>query len=263
MRFLLRVEANETNPTPDARGADGIPGDRLRLLDLARGDLWPAREASELALVLDCDAGGVAMPALDGHLHAGDLVLLPPDDGGHTTGRGRVLAARLRRLTASPAPQRFADGLIAGLMRRTWASASTAPEVVGPCLRLVEILTEHRVRAHRAHFDAREMLDPRIAQAIDHIEAHLGEALSVAEVAAAACLSSSQFARSFKAATGAPVWAFVQRRRCERARHMLLNTRLPVVEIAFRCGFSSQSHLTRAFRARFRTTPGHVRRTGD
>ena len=105
-------------------------------------------------------------------------------------------------------------------------------------------------------------LDARLARAVDHAEAHLGEALSVAELAGAAAMSPSHFARAFRAATGEPVWAFVQRRRCERARDLLLATRLPLAEVAHQTGFASQSHLTTSLRGRYGATPGDLRRGG-
>ena len=103
-------------------------------------------------------------------------------------------------------------------------------------------------------------LDARLARAVEHAEAHLGEALSVAELAAAAAMSPSHFARAFRAGTGEPVWAFVQRRRCERARELLLATRLPLAEVAHRTGFADQSHLTTSLRRRYGATPGDLRR---
>ena len=103
--------------------------------------------------------------------------------------------------------------------------------------------------------------DVRIIRAIDFAEAHLGEDLSVAGLASIACLSPAQFARVFRATTGEAVWSYVQRRRAEQARVLLLTTALPIAEIAYRCGYASQAHLTRCFKAAFGTTPGAARGT--
>ena len=116
-------------------------------------------------------------------------------------------------------------------------------------------------RVRRSLADAaRRPEDARIARAIDYAEAHLGEALTVAELAAIACLSPSHFSRAFKATTGEPVWTFVQRRRGERAMEMLQHTDLSIDEIAYRCGFSHQGHFTQSFKRQFGATPGAVRR---
>ena len=102
--------------------------------------------------------------------------------------------------------------------------------------------------------------DPRIDRVIDYIAAHIGEALTVTELATVACLSPGHFSRTFKATTGEAVWSYVQRRRCERARDMLLATKKPIAQIAFDCGFANQAHLTRQLSARFGATPGAIRR---
>jgi transcriptional regulator GlxA family with amidase domain len=101
--------------------------------------------------------------------------------------------------------------------------------------------------------------DRRIARVIDYIEAHVGEQLDIGALAAIACLSPAHFSRVFKATVGEPVWAYVQQRRCVRAKELLTGTRLPLVEIAYRCGFSSQAHFTRSLKAHFEATPGQIR----
>ena len=101
--------------------------------------------------------------------------------------------------------------------------------------------------------------DRRIGRAIDYLEAHLGEALSVAELASVATMSASHFARSFRSATGEAVWAYVQRRRAERACEMVSRTSLPLSRIAEACGFADAGHLGRACRRRYGRAPGEVR----
>ena len=102
--------------------------------------------------------------------------------------------------------------------------------------------------------------DPRLARAIDYIEAHLGKDLTVREIAAIAGLSPGHFTRAFKATTGLAVWAYVQRRRGERAKELLLTTSRTIAEIAYDCGFAHQGHLTSWFKRQFGTTPGALRR---
>ena len=92
--------------------------------------------------------------------------------------------------------------------------------------------------------------DARLARAIDYIETHLSEPLTVGEIAAVATMSPSHFARSFKSAMGEAVWAFVVRRRTERAREMLSRTDLSQAIVAHRCGFSDAPHMRRTLRRR-------------
>lgn len=101
--------------------------------------------------------------------------------------------------------------------------------------------------------------DQRIARVIDYIEANLGEQFDIGALAAIACLSPPHFSRVFKATVGEPAWAYVQQRRCVRAKELLAGSRLALVEIAYRCGFSSQAHFTRSLKAHFGVTPGQIR----
>lgn len=101
--------------------------------------------------------------------------------------------------------------------------------------------------------------DGRIARAIDYIEAYLGEPLSVAQVASAAAMSPSWFRAAFKSVTGQPVFAYVRERRLERARILLADRRLSLSQIAFDCGFSSHSHMTRLFIKRYGASPKAMR----
>jgi len=103
-------------------------------------------------------------------------------------------------------------------------------------------------------------LDPRRLRRIaDFIDAHLSEDLSVETLANEACLSPFHFARAFKAATGTAPHRYLTDRRIEHAKALIAEGRLPLVEIADVCGFSSQAHLTRWFKRIVGTTPGAYR----
>jgi AraC family transcriptional regulator len=51
-------------------------------------------------------------------------------------------------------------------------------------------------------------------------------------------------------------------RRVERAKVLLTRTGTPLPDVACRCGFADQSHLTRVFRQRVGVTPGCFRAHG-
>ena len=107
---------------------------------------------------------------------------------------------------------------------------------------------------------ARGALDPRRLRRIaDFIDAHLSEDLTVETLANEACLSPFHFARAFKAATGTAPHRYLTDRRIEHAKALIAEGRLPLVEIADVCGFSSQAHLTRWFKRIVGTTPGAYR----
>jgi AraC family transcriptional regulator len=100
----------------------------------------------------------------------------------------------------------------------------------------------------------------RVARVRDWVMAHLAEPFGLAEMAAVACLSPYHFSRSFKAATGLAPRAFAQACRIEQARHLLVDTQMPVAAVAQACGFSDQSHFTTSFVRATGTTPGRFRR---
>ena len=94
----------------------------------------------------------------------------------------------------------------------------------------------------------------------DLIETRLAADLTLQELAAEIGYSRSHFLRMFRATTGMTPHRYVLRRRVERARQLLEQVELSIAEVAFRCGFSSQAHLTLAFRNEFGITPAEYRR---
>ena len=109
---------------------------------------------------------------------------------------------------------------------------------------------------------ARGALDPgRLDRVRDFIETNLGEGLTIETLAKEACLSPFHFARAFKAATGLAPHRYLTHRRIEKAKQWISEGHLPLAEIAFRCGFSSQASFTRWFKRLVGTTPGEYRTT--
>ena len=94
---------------------------------------------------------------------------------------------------------------------------------------------------------------------MEHAEAHLERPLALAQLAAVACMSPYHFLRCFRDATGRTPAAWVRERRVARARALLRDPRLPLAQVAFACGFASQSHFGEVFRAQTGATPGAYR----
>ncbi|MBV9879521.1 MAG: AraC family transcriptional regulator [Gemmatirosa sp.] len=101
----------------------------------------------------------------------------------------------------------------------------------------------------------------RINRVVDHIDAHLGDALDLGALAAVAHCSPWHFHRVFQALTGETVAARVRRRRLEvAALRLLASPPEPALRIALDVGFGSAEVFTRAFRAHFGVTPSAWRR---
>lgn len=92
-----------------------------------------------------------------------------------------------------------------------------------------------------------------------YIDAHLGDKISLTELAAKAGLSRAWFAHNFKLGTGMSAHQFLNHRRVEAARHLLRDSNLDLAAIAQNVGFSSQSHFTSVFRSIAGCTPGQYR----
>ncbi|MEM7669230.1 MAG: AraC family transcriptional regulator [Pseudomonadota bacterium] len=105
----------------------------------------------------------------------------------------------------------------------------------------------------------RPLSDDDLAKVSRIIEDRLEENLSIADLARVTSLSDWQFARAFKEATGLGPHQFVLRRRIVRGKDLLSNGILPLAEVAFAAGFSSQSHMSDVFRQKVGTTPGKYR----
>jgi AraC family transcriptional regulator len=99
----------------------------------------------------------------------------------------------------------------------------------------------------------------RIQRAIAFIRDNLDRDLSVTELAAAACLSPFHFARLFKRVTGKTPYGFVSAERLARARRLLAERKLPLVDVALSSGFSSQAAFSTAFKRVTGCTPGEYR----
>ena len=107
----------------------------------------------------------------------------------------------------------------------------------------------------RAGYDS---TDPRIRRAMDYVEAHTAEPITLAEIAGVAGISRFHFVRVFREATGSTPHRYVQTRRVERAK-VLLATDTPLIQIAFACGFASHSHFGQVFKQHTGMTPGEWR----
>jgi len=103
--------------------------------------------------------------------------------------------------------------------------------------------------------------DDPLDRARRHVDAHLGEPLTLATLAQAARLSAYHFSRAFSARFGMSPMAYVRARRLVAAASRLAaGGAPPLIDLAFDCGFDSQEGFTRAFKRAFGVPPGRYRR---
>jgi AraC family transcriptional regulator len=106
-----------------------------------------------------------------------------------------------------------------------------------------------------------EALSPRrLRRTVEYIDVHIGEDLALKTLADVLAIPPARFAREFRHAMGLPVHRYLLSRRVEWAAALLAGTKDSIADIALTIGFSSQAHLTTAFRRIYRTTPAAYRR---
>jgi AraC-like DNA-binding protein len=98
-------------------------------------------------------------------------------------------------------------------------------------------------------------------QLAEFINANLGASLAIPMLAAQVHLSTYHFARVFKRTTGVTPHQFIIHLRLAAAAQFLAWTALPIADIAYRTGFSSQSQLAKLFRRWMGLTPIEYRRS--
>lgn len=102
----------------------------------------------------------------------------------------------------------------------------------------------------------------RLNEAMEHIEAHLGEPIEVSELAHIAMTSEYHFRRLFSALAGVPLSEYVRLRRLSTAGAEVLAGERTLLDIAVRYGYGSGEAFARAFRAVHGVGPSEARRTG-
>lgn len=108
---------------------------------------------------------------------------------------------------------------------------------------------------------AREQRERLDRERLDrYIDAHLGEAIQVDDLAALCALSPGHFHACFREALGITPQAYVQQRRLLHARLLIETTAQPLGQIAMQIGFRDQGSFSRAYRRAFDVPPSQHRR---
>jgi len=121
-------------------------------------------------------------------------------------------------------------------------------------------LSAHLLRRYAAHQPQHQHYNNglpkhKLKAAIDYIHAHLDQGLTLDKIAASVYMSSHYFSSLFKQSTGITPYQYVMKYRIEKAKQLLREQELSLVEICQQVGFQNQSHFTRVFRQHTTTTP--------
>ncbi len=104
-----------------------------------------------------------------------------------------------------------------------------------------------------------ELIEPEgervVATAKAYIKAHLGEQMSVEEIAAACGCSRTRLYEMFRSEAGVGVAHYIREKRLQEARNLLRTTDLPVTEVSEKCGFCDYNYFGRVYKKRFGVSP--------
>jgi len=99
----------------------------------------------------------------------------------------------------------------------------------------------------------------KVLSIIELMEQNLSEPLSLLDIADGVDLSRRQIERLFQQEMGRSPARYYLEIRLDRARHLLIQSSLPVVEVAVACGFVSASHFSKCYREFYNRSPQQER----
>ncbi|MCQ2458024.1 MAG: AraC family transcriptional regulator [Clostridia bacterium] len=103
----------------------------------------------------------------------------------------------------------------------------------------------------------------QIGSAVNYINTHLCEPLTVQEIAGHVFLSANYLSGLFKKEIGISIHEYIIRRRIEESCYFVRRGREKIADIAAFYQFSSQSHFVKCFHEIMGVTPGEYRRTNS
>lgn len=121
----------------------------------------------------------------------------------------------------------------------------------------VSMLEDFALRVHRIKENGN--ITPQIRSACDYISINLDKRIEIHELARKYGYTDYYFSDKFKKETGVSVKQFIKDKKMERAKELLKNTNLDVVEISSQLGFATQSYFGDVFKKTTGSSPGQYR----
>ena len=103
------------------------------------------------------------------------------------------------------------------------------------------------------------MESARVARVKDYISAHYIEDIRLEQMSKLANMSPTAFSRYFKLRTGKTLAEYIVDVRLGHASRMLIDTKEPVSQICFSCGFNTLTNFNRLFKKRKGFSPTEFR----
>lgn len=96
---------------------------------------------------------------------------------------------------------------------------------------------------------------PKLSQVIQMMETNIEEPISPAKLAKDVGMSTRQLERLFRRYLNRSPKRYYMELRLQKARNLLMQTDMSVINVALACGFASPSHFSKCYRAHYDTTP--------
>ncbi len=127
---------------------------------------------------------------------------------------------------------------------------------------IVSIVNSHIDRLEAAFAENPPMQHKEIETIKKYIYTHFGEELGVEQLADMVYLAPSYLSTVFKKETGQNLSRFIKQYRMERAKDMLENTNMKIVNISEACGYQNVSYFCQSFRECYGVSPQKFRNGG-
>jgi AraC family transcriptional regulator, glycine betaine-responsive activator len=96
---------------------------------------------------------------------------------------------------------------------------------------------------------------PKLSQVIQMMEGNIEDPISPADLAEEVGMSTRQLERLFRRYLNRSPKRYYMELRLQKARNLLLQTDMSVINVALACGFASPSHFSKCYRSHYNTTP--------
>jgi AraC family transcriptional regulator len=174
---------------------------------------------------------------------------------GEQLGRQNVpVEIRSIFLVRDPVIERIAQSLVSEIDMKAHPAQALIVDSLSAAL------AAHLLRSYNAFEPAglapdRSLGKLEVARLTEFIEENLDRPICLEDLAALVNVSRFHFSRLFKRTIGITAISYVEQCRILRAKSLILETALPLAEIALMTGFADQSHFTRRFQRQVGCTP--------
>ncbi len=132
----------------------------------------------------------------------------------------------------------------------------------GTLFKLIGMLLEARAYTVNTEPSASSQQIKRFKDVLNYIEEHYTDAISLEDMASAACLSPRYFCRFFRKMTQYTPTEYLNYYRIEAACEQLAEMKYSITEVALNCGFNDISYFIKSFRKAKGVTPKQYKASG-